>query len=155
MESIRHFVDIMTPKKDLRIASVQHLAFLLTILWSRTFCDVICAYKHGSLNVWRHLCDISAHLSTDRLSRCHSLHISAVTSGCFAIQRQLWNTQRSLSRESLAWLVIALATLPVDYCNAVLERLQLSWIVFSRPSSIPLHVSSPGQGRMIPSSLAV
>jgi hypothetical protein len=52
-----------------------------------------------------------------------SPHITKVVAGYNAVLRQLRGVRKSLSRESLTSLVVALMPTRLDYCNAVLARL--------------------------------
>jgi hypothetical protein len=52
-----------------------------------------------------------------------SSHVTKTAAGCFAVLRQLRGVRRSLSRESLTSLVVALVLSRLDYCNAVLAGL--------------------------------
>jgi hypothetical protein len=50
-------------------------------------------------------------------------HITKTAAGCFAVLRQLRSVRRSLSRDSLIRLVVALVLTRLDYCNALLAGL--------------------------------
>jgi hypothetical protein len=63
-----------------------------------------------------------------------SLDITKVVTGCYAVLRELRGVRKSLSRELLTSLVVALVLIRLDYCSAVLAGLsnaQLDRLIFS------------------------
>jgi hypothetical protein len=53
-------------------------------------------------------------------------HITKTAASCFAVLRLLRSVRRSLSRDSLIRLVVALVLTRLDYCNALLAVCLLS-----------------------------